>query len=382
MTSGCAAGVRPRLPNTRSASPPGSTSRARPSRPGRRSGSASPRSARSRRGRSRAIRGRGCSGCRDDRAIINRFGFNSVGADRRGARTSRRALPHGPCASAINVGKNKDTPNERAADDYVRAIEALHPFARLLRRQRELAEHRAGCATCRRAARCARCSSRSSARVRGVDARAAIPVLVKVSPDMPPRRPAALRRRGARRRAPRASSPRTRTVARPALDSAGPGAREAGGLSGAPLKATANDDLPAALHAPGPPRADRRRRRHLQRRRRLRAHPLGRLAVQVYTALIYEGPGVVPRIVRGPGRAAGTRRVFTTSERRLASMSAEPARSSSSRSTSTRGRARSRSRASCAASPAASRSAAACSRSRGPRSCAGSSTPARACSST
>ena len=29
----------------------------------------------------------------------------------------------------INVGKNKETPNERAAEDYIRAVEALHPFA-------------------------------------------------------------------------------------------------------------------------------------------------------------------------------------------------------------------------------------------------------------
>ena len=29
----------------------------------------------------------------------------------------------------INVGKNKETPNERAAEDYLRAIEVLHPFA-------------------------------------------------------------------------------------------------------------------------------------------------------------------------------------------------------------------------------------------------------------
>jgi dihydroorotate dehydrogenase len=58
-------------------------------------------------------------------AIINRFGLNSVGVDRfcENLRSSRTKGIIG-----VNVGKNKDTPNERAVDDYVRCLEALYPL--------------------------------------------------------------------------------------------------------------------------------------------------------------------------------------------------------------------------------------------------------------
>ncbi|HUL61099.1 MAG TPA: quinone-dependent dihydroorotate dehydrogenase [Anaeromyxobacteraceae bacterium] len=62
-------------------------------------------------------------------ALINRMGFNNEGAEACGRRLA--ALP--PSARlapvGINVGKNKATPNERAAEDYVACIDALHPYA-------------------------------------------------------------------------------------------------------------------------------------------------------------------------------------------------------------------------------------------------------------
>ncbi len=58
-----------------------------------------------------------------DEALINRMGFNNDGAAavaaRLAGRRNRQLLIGG------NIGKNKDTPNERAADDYVAAFEAL-----------------------------------------------------------------------------------------------------------------------------------------------------------------------------------------------------------------------------------------------------------------
>jgi dihydroorotate dehydrogenase len=62
----------------------------------------------------------------EDQAIINRMGFNNDGLDaivaRLRAPTRRRTIIGG------NIGKNKDTPNETAADDYRRCFEALHPY--------------------------------------------------------------------------------------------------------------------------------------------------------------------------------------------------------------------------------------------------------------
>jgi dihydroorotate dehydrogenase len=59
-------------------------------------------------------------------AVINRLGFNNAGID---------ALVRNVQASAyrgvlgINIGKNKDTPNERAVDDYLFCLERAYPLA-------------------------------------------------------------------------------------------------------------------------------------------------------------------------------------------------------------------------------------------------------------
>ena len=63
------------------------------------------------------------------RAIINRFGLNSIGVDAF-AENLRRARTK--AVVGVNVGKNKDTPNERAVDDYVRCLEVLYPHVHYL----------------------------------------------------------------------------------------------------------------------------------------------------------------------------------------------------------------------------------------------------------
>ena len=59
-------------------------------------------------------------------AIINRMGFNNDGVDalvRNVERSSYRGV------LGINIGKNKDTPNERAVDDYLFCLERVHAHA-------------------------------------------------------------------------------------------------------------------------------------------------------------------------------------------------------------------------------------------------------------
>ena len=63
------------------------------------------------------------------RAIINRYGLNSVGVDAF-AGNLRRARAR--TILGANIGKNKDTPNERAAEDYLRCMEALYPHVHYL----------------------------------------------------------------------------------------------------------------------------------------------------------------------------------------------------------------------------------------------------------
>src|SRR5258705_8616564 len=64
------------------------------------------------------------------RALINRMGFNNPGASVVAARLAR--LPPQPGPICVNVGRNKDTPNERAAEDYAKAASALAPRADLI----------------------------------------------------------------------------------------------------------------------------------------------------------------------------------------------------------------------------------------------------------
>lgn len=61
-----------------------------------------------------------------DEALINRMGFNNEGADAMAARLSRLGKHRVPLA--VNIGKNKTTPNEQAASDYRACLAKLYPY--------------------------------------------------------------------------------------------------------------------------------------------------------------------------------------------------------------------------------------------------------------
>lgn len=230
-----------------------------------------------------------------DRAVINRFGFNSVGASAMAANLAA-TLPV-PIRVGINLGRNRQTTNENAADDYMRAVEILHPYADYFvvnvsspntSGLRDLQERAALRSLIEQVVR----------RARDVTTTKTIPVLVKVSPDMS--RSDLLESADASLEGGASGIIATNTtVARDGLASGSSVAAEAGGLSGAPLKEAANDAC-RALHA------------HLRGRapiigvggiftaddayERIRS---GASLVQLYTGLIYEGPGIASRIVRG-----------------------------------------------------------------------------------
>jgi dihydroorotate dehydrogenase len=60
------------------------------------------------------------------RAVINRMGFNNLGVDRL-VENVRRARFRG--VLGINIGKNFDTPLERAAEDYLACLRKVYPVA-------------------------------------------------------------------------------------------------------------------------------------------------------------------------------------------------------------------------------------------------------------
>lgn len=62
----------------------------------------------------------------ESHALINRMGFNNLGLDHVLRRVTERRYRG---VLGINLGKNKDTPAERALDDYRQGLEAVHAAA-------------------------------------------------------------------------------------------------------------------------------------------------------------------------------------------------------------------------------------------------------------
>lgn len=63
-------------------------------------------------------------------AIINRMGFNNGGVDAFVANVQASRFYQGKQGVlGLNIGKNADTPIERAADDYLHCLEKVYPYA-------------------------------------------------------------------------------------------------------------------------------------------------------------------------------------------------------------------------------------------------------------
>jgi dihydroorotate dehydrogenase len=229
-----------------------------------------------------------------DRAIVNRFGFNSIGAD--GVAANLRGGVTSTIRVGINIGKNKETPNDRAADDYVRVVDALHARADYFA-VNVSSPNTAGLRDLQERRTLRALITAVTGRVHEVSSRR-IPVLVKLSPDMDEADLLGAVDAALEGGADGVIATNT-TVSRAGLNTASPLASEPGGLSGAPLRDVSN-------------RVCRRLFQHLGSQapivgvggifdaddayQRIRA---GATLVELYTGLVYEGPAVVRRIVRG-----------------------------------------------------------------------------------
>jgi dihydroorotate dehydrogenase len=244
---------------------------------------------------------------RGDRAIINRFGFNSAGAEIVAKNLSTSRSDHkgptrreGPasrdCRVGINIGKNKETANEQAVDDYLRTVDVLHAFADYFVINVS-SPNTVGLRSLQEAESLRPLVQQVVDRV-AQSAQRPIPVLVKVSPDMADDEllasvDAAIAGGVAGIIATNTTTARSQLRSTPAV------AAESGGLSGAPLCARANEVCRTLF-------------RHVRDRvpivgvggifsaddayQRMRA---GASLVQVYTGLIYEGPAIVKQIAAG-----------------------------------------------------------------------------------
>jgi dihydroorotate dehydrogenase len=221
-------------------------------------------------------------------ALINRMGFPNDGAARIAARLAARPADL-PLIVGGNVGKGIDTPLERAVDDYEAAARAIAPHVDYLA-VNVSSPNTPGL-------RRLQAPEQAAAILRRVRASAARPVLLKLAPDLELDAlddiVAAAREAGA------AGLVATNTtMARQGVEGSARAA-EAGGLSGAPLRARAlrftarlcelaGSELPVVAAGGVASPADARER--------LAA---GARLVQLYTGLVYAGPALPARILAG-----------------------------------------------------------------------------------
>jgi dihydroorotate dehydrogenase len=167
-----------------------------------------------------------------EQAVINRMGFNNLGVDALVRNVERARRRHG--LLGINIGKNKDTPNEDAASDYLHCLEKVYALADYVTVNisspntaglRELQEEQA----LRQLVSQLREAQEALAARHGKR----VPMLVKVAPDLSDSDIDAAARVLADLQVDGVIATNT-TVARHGLER-NPLAAEAGGLSGAPL---------------------------------------------------------------------------------------------------------------------------------------------------
>ena len=222
----------------------------------------------------------------EDRAVINRMGFNNEGLEAFAGRLARR--PAGTVVGA-NLGANKDT--EDKAADYVAGLKRLRGLADYVT---------------------VNVSSPNTPGLRDLQGRAAMddllgrlaeartgdatPVFLKIAPDLTAAEIGVIVE-AALDHGVDALIVSNTTLDRPeSLRSRH--RHEAGGLSGAPLKPRARAALRAAAEASGgrlPLIAVGGIDSGAEAYDRLRA---GASAVQIYSALVFEGPGLIGRIKR------------------------------------------------------------------------------------
>jgi len=227
-------------------------------------------------------------------ALINRLGFNNEGVDAL-VRNVERARRKGGLLG-INIGKNKDTPNEDAASDYLHCLERVYPVADYVTVNisspntaglRELQEEQA----LRRLVG----TLREAQERLGAQHGKRVPVLVKVAPDLDDNDIDAAARVLADLEVDGVIATNT-TVARTTVEDHRH-AGEAGGLSGAPLMGQATlvlrrlrARLPESIPLIGVGGI-------LSGAEAVAKMAAGATLVQCYTGLIYRGPELVGECV-------------------------------------------------------------------------------------
>ncbi len=229
----------------------------------------------------------------EDRAVINRMGFNNHGAEYLAKRLQGRRPKD--LVLGVNIGKNKVTPNEEAAQDYLSLLRTFAPLADFLAvnvsspntpglRSLQTRDALEGLLSPLAAEKQAQAANLGKA----------VPVLVKLAPDLSEEELDGSLEAVLNCQMDGVIINNT-TISRPPLQSRH--ADEQGGLSGAPMTALSlemtrkvarklNGKLPIVASGGVMSAADAQARLDA-----------GACLVQLYTGLIYEGPELVKQIL-------------------------------------------------------------------------------------
>jgi dihydroorotate dehydrogenase len=227
-------------------------------------------------------------------AMINRLGFNNKGVDYL-VKQARKHSFNG--ILGINIGRNFDTPNEKAADDYLICLEKVYPYADYITvnisspntkglrdlQQAEQLNKLLGTLNKKRLALASECQKR-------------VPLVVKVAPDLDDDQIPGIAEAVIQNDFDGLIATNT-TISRDAVKGLRH-AEEPGGLSGEPVRDKANHVL-AAFRAALPDRVALIGTGGIfQGKDATEKVRLGAQLVQFYTGFVYKGPDLVEDCAR------------------------------------------------------------------------------------
>lgn len=233
----------------------------------------------------------------ESEALINRLGFNNHGLTQFLHNVARSEYRRNGGILGLNIGKNADTPIEKAADDYLIGLDGVYPHADYItinisspntKNLRDLQSSEAldallGALNARR-------------QVLAEQHKKAVPLTVKIAPDVDSDQLQAIAQALVKHAIDGVIATNT-TISRQGVEGQ-PHAQEAGGLSGTPVHEKSLlviRQLRALLGPTFPIIGVGGVVNGQQAAEKIQA---GANAVQIYTGLIYRGPGLIPEAVK------------------------------------------------------------------------------------
>lgn len=229
----------------------------------------------------------------EDEAVINRMGFNNLGS----AALAERLAAYGPLGYplGVSIGKSKVTPLDKAVDDYVMSLRRLYQYGDYFA-VNVSSPNTPGLRSLQDSGQLRELLTALHAEAVALGKGTVKPVLVKIAPDLTPSAIDELLQVCTDVGVAGIIATNT-TIGRPGVESH-PLASEAGGLSGRPLTEIAAKTV-AHIHAEtGGALPIIGVGGILEPSDAQRLLDAGASLVQVYSGLIYRGPGLIRRINR------------------------------------------------------------------------------------